>query len=557
LKTNLYITFIVLAILGITGACRLPQQAIQPASGAVQLGLDSIHWHYSDLKEDAIPGISLHKAFHEKQKLHLKSQPVLVAILDSELDIYHPKLKDRIWTNEAEIPSNQIDDDHNGYIDDVHGWNFWGNADGQSSTYYTNFEYVRILKKFEKSFENKTVEQIGNDSLMFFNQYQEAKRLFQKMFDLQKYYTDHIEKVENHFNSLKDTIYSVFPDLELNVESLSNIKSNDSLLNKKISDLVYYLNNDIENWAKKWKGINQRYFDYYLNPDYNDRKEIGDDVDDINDRNYGHNIVFFDGLSPEHATEVTSLITNIFYSTGNPNIQIMPIVVSVNGDEHDKDIALGIRYAVDNGAHIINMSFGKEQSIHNLWVENAIEYAQLHDVLIVKGAGNDALDLTQYTDYPRDVNNQGVEYVDNFMVVGASTSSFDKRLVADFSNYSQVNVDIFAPGDNLNVAIPNNQYKIDGGTSLSTALVTGIAALIKSYYPHLTASQIKEILMASGTVIDREVEITDANGQPKLVPFASLSKSGKIVNAYNALRLAQHYKKWKKGKRTLEEVLRN
>jgi cell wall-associated protease len=557
LKTNLYITFIVLAILGITGACRLPQQAIQPASGAVQLGLDSIHWHYSDLKEDAIPGISLHKAFHEKQKLHLKSQPVLVAILDSELDIYHPKLKDRIWTNEAEIPSNQIDDDHNGYIDDVHGWNFWGNADGQSSTYYTNFEYVRILKKFENSFENKTVEQIGNDSLMFFNQYQEAKRLFQKMFDLQKYYTDHIEKVENHFNSLKDTIYSVFPDLELNVESLSNIKSNDSLLNKKISDLVYYLNNDIENWAKKWKGINQRYFDYYLNPDYNDRKEIGDDVDDINDRNYGHNIVFFDGLSPEHATEVTSLITNIFYSTGNPNIQIMPIVVSVNGDEHDKDIALGIRYAVDNGAHIINMSFGKEQSIHNLWVENAIEYAQLHDVLIVKGAGNDALDLTQYTDYPRDVNNQGVEYVDNFMVVGASTSSFDKRLVADFSNYSQVNVDIFAPGDNLNVAIPNNQYKIDGGTSLSTALVTGIAALIKSYYPHLTASQIKEILMASGTVIDREVEITDANGQPKLVPFASLSKSGKIVNAYNALRLAQHYKKWKKGKRTLEEVLRN
>jgi cell wall-associated protease len=184
---------------------------------------------------------------------------------------------------------------------------------------------------------------------------------------------------------------------------LLNIKSNDSILNKKISDLVYYLNNDIENWAKKWKGINQRYFDYYLNPDYNDRKEIGDDVDDINDRNYGHNIVFFDGLSPEHATEVTSLITNIFNSTGNPNIQIMPIVVSVNGDEHDKDIALGIRYAVDNGAHIINMSFGKEQSIHNLWVENAIEYAQLHDVLIVKGAGNDAHDLTEYTDYPRDV----------------------------------------------------------------------------------------------------------------------------------------------------------
>jgi cell wall-associated protease len=509
-------------------------------------------WQYKDLYTDTIPGTNI-----DNVKSILMSQKdkkiVVVAVLDSETDFYHKEITKYLWINTLEKPNNSIDDDHNGYIDDVHGWNFWGNADGQSSTYYTNFEYVRILKKYENSFENKTVEQISSDSLLFFNQYLEAKNLFQKMYDLQKYYTSHIEKVENHFISLKDTLHIVFPNLELNVENLADIKSNDSILNKKISDLVYYLNNDIENWAKKWKGINQRYFDYYLNPDYNDRKEIGDDVDDINDKNYGHNIVFFDGLSPEHATEVTSLITNIFNSTGNPNIQIMPIVVSVNGDEHDKDIALGIRYAVDNGAHIINMSFGKEQSLHNLWVENAIEYAQLHDVLIVKGAGNDAHDLTEYSDYPKDVNSQGIEYVNNFMVVGASTSSFDKKLVADFSNYSHVNVDIFAPGDDLNVAIPHNQYKIDGGTSLSTALVSGIAALIKSYYPHLTAPQIKEILMASGTVIDLDVEITDANGQPQLVPFASLSKSGKIVNAYNALRLAQHYKKWKKGKWTLEK----
>ena len=543
------ITLFLLALLGTVTACRLPHQAILPASGAVQLRLDSIHWQYGDLIEDSLPGISLHKAFSKKQELHLISHPVLVAVLDSELDIHHPELKDRIWTNEAEIPSNQIDDDHNGYIDDVHGWNFWGNADGETSTYYTPYEYVRIFKKLDPIFKHKERHQISSDSLHLYNQYTQSRDLYEAEYAYQKNtYPEYIKNLEKSYVTQRDTIQKLFPQMKFDLEHLKSLQSDDAFIQKKLKNLIYYLESDIEEVLVDYKNTNENHFTYYLNLNYNDRLAIGDEVDNFEDRKYGHPIIFNDSLSPKHATKVSGIIANMSQYMSNDQIQIMPLVTIVNGDPHDKDMALAIRYAVDNGASVINMSFGKQMSIHNEWVMDAIKYAEEKDVLIVKSAGNDGKDITDIKDFPNDVNDENMEVFTNFITVGSTQKNIKEGLISKFSNYSSTQVDLFAPGEGILVSIPHNAYKIDSGTSLSAPIVTGIAALIKSYYPHLTAPQIKEILMASGTVIDREVEIMDANGQPQLVPFASLSKSGKIVNAYNALRLAQQYKKWKKGK---------
>jgi cell wall-associated protease len=515
-----------------------------------------IFWQYLDLETDSIPGISLHKIYRDDEFVISVPKKIIVAILDSEIDIYNNEFKNSIWTNPAEIPSNQIDDDHNGYVDDVHGWNFWGNADGETSTYYTPYEYVRIFKKLDPIFKHKERHQISSDSLHLYNQYTQSRDLYEAEYAYQKNtYPEYIKHLEKSYVTQRDTIQKLFPQMKFDLEHLKSLQSDDAFIQKKLKNLIYYLESDIEEVLVDYKNTNENHFIYYLNLNYNDRLAIGDEVDNFEDRKYGHPIIFNDSLSPKHATKVSGIIANISQYMSNDQIQIMPLVTIVNGDPHDKDIALAIRYAVDNGASVINMSFGKQMSIHNEWVMDAIKYAEEKDVLIVKSAGNDGKDITDIKDFPNDVNDENMEVFTNFITVGSTQKNIKEGLLSKFSNYSSTQVDLFAPGEGILVSIPHNAYKIDSGTSLSTPIVTGIAALIKSYYPHLTALQIKEILMASGTPIDLDVEITDANGQPQLVPFASLSKSGKIVNAYNALRLAQQYKKWKKGKWTLEKNL--
>jgi cell wall-associated protease len=514
-------------------------------------------WYYKDILIDSIPGISLFKANRELVSKQ-KGKTVVVALIDGDVDISHESLKKYIWKNPLEIENNALDDDQNGYQDDVHGWNFWGHQDQKGSTIRSQFEYVRIFKKFNPLFQNQSLEQVSQDSLALYQLYVKAQKKYEEVYRAQhKEQPEFIKKLEVSFYKHRDTLTALFPHTPLTIENLKNLKTDQPKVQKKIDNYLYYLGKNFEKTIVEMKEKNQNYLDFYINIDYDDRAQVGDKVDDIQDRNYGSNTVFFDTLTTSHGTEVGSQMSFIFDVVRNEHLKIMPLVVAVYGNEHDKDIALAIRYAVDNGAHIINTTISKEFSSHNPWVIDAIKYAEQHDVLIIKSAGNFGYDVSSNDYFPNDKDVDGNEYVANFINVGASTAEMDSSLLASFSCYSKTDVDLFAPGNNIYCALPFNQYEVLSGTSYSAPIVTGIAALIKSYYPHLTASQIKEILMASGTVIDREVEITDANGQPKLVPFTSLSKSGKIVNAYNALRLAQHYKKWKKGKWTLEKIIQN
>jgi cell wall-associated protease len=505
-------------------------------------------WHYLDYNKDSIPGTSIFLACQELTFKNRKNHKVIVAVLDSEMDIYHKDLKDFIWTNPNEIPNNGKDDDHNGYKDDVHGWNYWGNSDGVTSTYYTHFEYVRIFNKYDIFFKNKNINQIPIDSIDLYQIYNQSKNKLEDEYDYQKnIYPIYLKQLEESYIKQKDTIQKLYPEMDFNIPNLKSIQTENDFVKNKIKNLIYYLESDIEESLIDYKKTNENHFKYYLNPDYRDRNLIDDDTDNIFDINYGNNILFHDSISPKHATEVSSIICNLAHYFNNYEIKIMPIITIVNGDPHDKDIALAIRYAVDNGASIINMSFGKQMSLHNEWVMEAIKYAEENNVIIVKSAGNEGIDITNVDDYPNDVNSEFVEVFKNFITVGSSNKKISNGYISSYSNYSNSQVDLFAPGEDIYVSIPNNQYRFDKGTSLSAPIVTGIAALLKSYYPDLKAHEIKEILMESGTVIDLEVEIKDEQGNPKKVPFSSLSKSGKIVNAYQALVLAQRYQKNKKN----------
>ena len=494
-------------------------------------------WQYKDIVKDSIPGISLDRAYQELIPTLPKGKEVVVAVIDTQMDLNHEDLKPAFWTNSDEIPNNGMDDDKNGYIDDVHGWNFIGNVK-RESVFESNFEYTRIIKKDNKRLKN----------------YLKANKKYEKQ---KKYYNEKLKGLvfmKHNLDTAKIELKKYFSDNDFNIENLKLIKTKNKRTKKQIGLLIFCLENDLmDESLNTWINKFQRFLDYYLNTNYNDRKLIGDNEEDITDVNYGSPYVnIMQSQLIYHATYIAgTLNANRYNNIGAvgvyDKIKIMPISISSNGDENDKDIALAIRYAVDNGAKIINMSSSKEFSMHENWVKEALKYAEQHDVLFITSAANNGYNIDINKVYVNDVDENGKEILTNFINVGASTRHVNKNLIASFSNYGKENVDVFAPGKEIYTTKVNNQYTYKNGTSMATPIVSGIAAMLKSYFPKLKAYEIKEILLASGVSYNIDVEIREGR-KKKLVPFSSLSKTGKIVNAYNALLLAKHYKKWKKGK---------
>ena len=278
---------------------------------------------------------------------------------------------------------------------------------------------------------------------------------------------------------------------------------------------------------------------YHLNSNFNGRT-TGDDPYDITDANYGNGNVKHVKKSEAHGTHVAGIIAaernNGKGMNGVAhNVAIMAVRMVPNGDEYDKDVALAIRYAVDNGARVINTSFGKYFSQNNEWVRDAIAYASKNNVLIVNAAGNENTNLDTKAVYPNDQTMTGAEISDTFLTVGALQNKYGSQMVAGYSNYGNTNVDIFAPGSSIYSTFPENEYKAIGGTSMASPGVAGIAALVLSQYPKLTAAQVKQIIMQSGLSINRDVVVDQSKGA---MPFADSSRTGKIANAYNALILA-------------------
>jgi len=484
-------------------------------------------WPHRDLLTTGYPGISLAEAY--KALKGRKAQTVIVGVVDSGVDINHEDLKSIIWTNPKEIPNNGIDDDKNGYVDDVHGWNFLGEINQD------NLEYVRILKK-------------GNTSDP---DYKRAEEKYDKEFKDANEKIELYSQIKERIAQSDALIQKHLGKKEYTEEDLDKIDASSLQLLGAVRGMKYLLSNGVsvkETLEELSEGI-KHYEDrlkYGLNKEFNPRKVLNDNPDDITDKIYGNNNVI--GPTAEgalHGTHVAGIIAavrhnNIGIDGVADHVRIMPVRTVPDGDEYDKDVALALRYAIDNGAKVINTSFGKEFSPHKEWVYDALKYAAEKDVLIVNAAGNDTKNVDVQLTFPDD-NINGKEFTDTMITIGALNYEYNENLVASFSNYGKNNVDLFSPGVQIYATVPENKYKFLDGTSMAAPEVAGVAALIRAYFPKLKAREVKQILMESGltpTVKEVLVGGRGEEGEAKRMLFSELSKSGKIVNAYNAIILA-------------------
>lgn len=516
------------------------------------------NWHHKDFAKDSVFGISLNKWYAESNVKKNKNR-IIVAVVDTQIDLEHRNLRSKIWVNIQEVPNNGVDDDKNGYVDDVNGWNFVGL---KRAGYYRfdHFEYTRILRHKDLFFsENKNPKY---DSLVF-----KRAEKFQEYYS--EYYKNWLSSnvflltkwkksvdALNHFFPKNDYTYSQLDSLyeiyKNNNKSYQERKrDNDEDLGALIDYMRVNYEVEIKNYDDLLRRKNQN--DSILNRNLNVDLEIRNNVPQDRKNGYGNSKMNVNKSQNIHSTMVSSLIAgntknNIGTKGFHENILIMPISISVSGDEHDQDIANAIYYAVDNGAKVINMSFGKDFSLTQDLVTEALIYAQKHDVLVVHISGNDSCSIDKNTYYPIDYDyyNQN-EMVTNFINVGSISKRTDSTMVSPFSSYGKQNVDIFAPGEEIYVAKPGNEYGYDSGTSLAAPMVSGTAALIWLYYPKLTVQEVKSIILESGITVDQKVIKPGTDNE--MVPFSELCKTGKILNTYNAMKMAEEVSKMKKQKK--------
>jgi cell wall-associated protease len=501
------------------------------------------NWHQLDPATTGYNGISLQKAYDLIKTKKLKSNRVIVAVIDSGIDTLHEDLKPVLWTNPKEIPGNGIDDDKNGYIDDIHGWNFIGGKDGRNVK-EDSYEAARVYHNLKAKWEGKT-----------------AADAITK--------TDKIE-FANYTRAKEKTVGDVDPKQMKQLEfMMAKITVGDSVIRKELgkeeytaADMEAYKPTDAD--AKMAKGLlvniskannttdlsNKQLIEELAGelrkgdavkeaPKAYRQEIVGDDESNLNDRNYGNNDVMAN--TPFHGTHCSGIIAAARNNGKGvdgiaDNVRIMMVRAVPDGDEHDKDIANAIRYAVDNGAQIISMSFGKDFSPEKQWVDDAYRYAASKNVLLVHAAGNDSKNVDTTYNFPNPFYIDGNGRANNIITVGASGDKKNGGLTASFSNYGKKEVDVFAPGVNINSTIPGgNTYGNASGTSMACPVVAGIAALLLEYYPKLTAVQLKEAIEKSAVVSNEKVNNPETKEK---VLLSTLSKTGGFVNAYEAVKYA-------------------
>ncbi|MFT4685217.1 MAG: cell wall-associated protease [Bdellovibrionota bacterium] len=500
-------------------------------------------WWDLDRTDNSYPGVSANKALNYLEGK--TGQMVVVAVIDSGVDIEHEDLKDIIWTNPGEIAGNGIDDDDNGYVDDVHGWNFIGGKDGRNVN-GENLEIVRIYNSLKGTYNNRNrdglnrKEKVQYDTYIKYKEQIEAKRA-------------EMEPGMKRITPIKEAMDKVMMNLQMkpasitwkDIEGLSTKDAYTGIVKQMAERAVAQgatfseTYDQIKNYADY---LEQSYGQNY-NPDFDARDIVGDNPGDLDDRDYGNNDV--EGPDAMHGTHVSGIIAAVrgndlgVDGVGGPNVRIMSVRTVPNGDERDKDVANAIRYAVDNGASVINMSFGKGASPYKKAVDAAMKYAEKKDVVLVHAAGNDGKMLTLTNNYPNDTYLGRKKTIKTYITVGASSSDYGETLAASFSNYNKKMVDVFAPGYKIYATFPDDNYSAISGTSMAAPMVAGIAAMLRSYFPDLKATQVKEIILESALPVNLEVV---KPGSDEKIKFSELSATGGLANAYTAVKLAERTK---------------
>ena len=493
------------------------------------------NWFNLDPKEDKIWGVSAEKAY-KNLTIGKNETKVIVAVIDAGTDVAHEDLKANIWVNPNEVKGNGKDDDNNGYADDINGWNFIGGKVGNVNE--DTYESTRILAKYKDLPANEKPNFKTNEDKVL---YEQALDLYKKSYDeTYPQYKQFSEIMKSIINMIKKT-GSANPSVD-QVEVIPVETKED----KEMKRIVKYIamtggveNSPIMSQLKEAEDQLATMINFNLNKDFNPRNLVGDNYENVYERIYGNNEVY--SMNVEHGTHVAGIIAASRNNDLGINgicekAVIMTIKVVPNGDERDKDVANAIRYAADNGAKVINMSFGKKISPEKSVVDEAVAYALSKDVLLIHAAGNEAEDLATNAFYPNPSLKEQKMMAPNWIEVGASSWQKGKGRVAEFSNYGKNQVEVFAPGVDIQSTFPNSKYKSESGTSMAAPVVAGVAALIRQNYPSLTAVQTKQIILLSAVPCKEKIIIPGTKKKSKL---KEISTTGAIVNAYEALVLAE------------------
>ena len=497
-------------------------------------------WYHSNPHQSEYVGISLKEAYQLAQKHQLKAKEIVVAVIDSGVDTSHADIVKNLWVNPGEIPNNGIDDDKNGYVDDIHGWNFLGSADGYCVEGET-LEHTRLYRQLKPKFNGKEKKDIAKEDLQDYKLWLQVKPHYEKEHKRAENSAKNLKSGLAYYDEAEEMLKTHLKKEEITREEVKAIETEDKELiaardfylkpfdmdmdRQEIVELISYFEKTLET---------------KLNLKNDPRKAINDKRYDINDSLIGNNILSLE--SSNHGMGVSGIIAA---ERGNgigldgiaPNVKIMVIRILPGGDEYDKDVALAIRYAVKMGARIINGSFGKDYSPQKELVDEAIRFAAKNDVLFVHASGNDGKNIDKGNNFPTKYLTKPKETAWNWIEVGASGKHVGEKLAAGFSNYGK-EVDIFAPGVDIFTTKIKGKYGSSSGTSDAAPVVTGVGALVLSYFPDLTAKELKEILISSGTDYSKQKVKITVKDKEKLVKFRKLSSSGKIVNAEAALRMA-------------------
>lgn len=512
-------------------------------------------WHMLDKKTDGYQGISTDKAYQFVKSKKLKSNTVIVAVIDSGIDTLHEDLRSVLWVNPKEIAGNGIDDDKNGYVDDVNGWNFLGGRDGQNVD-KDSYEAARVYHRFKSKFADKTIkpEELSPADAAEYAEWKRAekdvvgdnKQSGLELLMMRRAYNNCVKSDSVLRKALGKDVYTG--------KELDSLKSDDNAV-KKAKNLLFGLmsSNDalettnkefLEGFGEFVEGEEAKANAANAAPPAYRNDIVKDNYDDFNDRFYGNNNVMVSNKAALHGTHVSGIIAA---SRNNgkgmdgiaDNVRIMSLRAVPDGDEHDKDIALAIRYAVDNGARVINMSFGKSFSPEKKWVDDAVKYAEAKGVLLVHAAGNDAKNLDSSYNFPTPNLLDGTR-PNNWITVGASGDPKAGGLTASFSNYGKKEVDVFAPGVKIYATVPGGDtYQNLQGTSMASPVVAGLAAFIMEYFPNLSARQVKMVIEKSAKNPGEKVKNP---GTDESEDLGALSKTGGIINAYEAIKLASTIK---------------
>lgn len=523
------------------------------------------NWFTLDATSDKVNGTGGDEALKLLKNKGKKSQTVIVAVLDSGVEVDHEDLKDVMWVNPGEIPGNGKDDDNNGYVDDIHGWNFLAGPGGNVN--HETLELTREYARLKKRFEGTDPKNLSGDAAKEFKYWEQVKEDFETQ---RAQAVSGMENATKQLQPIEDALNVVEKALggkELTTESVSalDVSSNEEL--KKSVEIMKMVmgqglasRQDLEDAKKEAAAYFYNQVEYQLNPDCKARDMVGDDPNDVTNRFYGTNE--YEGPDAFHGTHVAGIIAaNRNNNTGirgvADNVKIMTVRCVPDGDERDKDVANAIYYAVDNGASIINMSFGKGYSPHKWYVDQAMRYAAEHDVLLVHAAGNSSANNDTENNFPNDELQKPVrkglfgkeKRISTWMEIGALHWKTGESRVAGFSNYGKKNVDLFSPGVQLNSTVPDGKYGPASGTSMASPAAAGVAAVIRSYYPELSAVQVKHIM--ENSVIKQDGEVFKPGSRTEKIKFSELCVSGGTVSAVNAVVMAEKTKAAKKSKKAV------